>query len=168
VKINFYPDREVLECMYNGCVRDVKADCVVRNELNKWRPNPDKDPRKEVIYAITEDPYNNDGKGYPVMPRTFPQGTWEVSRPRMRDDSYRAPYFIPTDAEQWLPVWELEDGGYSKPTKDYVLDIGYGIHFSASLTTTGCIRVYRKDELLWLVDMINKLLGKHEPITLSV
>jgi len=162
VKINFYPDREVLECMYNGAMRDVKADCVVRNELNGRRPLHDP---TQVVYAMTADPYGR----FPVMPRTFPEGSWSLYTPRMREDRYLAPYFIPTDAEQWLPVWELDDdGGYDHVTDEYVLDLGYGIHFSSSNTTVGCIRVFRKDELLWLVDTVNKLLDKHEPITLSV
>ena len=162
MRINFYPDRSILECEIEGTVRDIKADSIVRNELNGKRHLHDP---SQVVHAMTADPY----KKYPVMPRSFPIGSWNVYRPRAREDRYLAPYFIPTDAEQYLPVWELdENGGYDHATAEHVLDLGYGVHFSISRTTVGCIRIHREDELFWLVAKINKILDAREPITLNV
>jgi len=160
VNIAFYPDSHILECSLTDEIKDIKADCDVRNELNVRRALHSK---KQVIYAMTEDPHNNDGKGYPVMPRTFPTGRWNVTKPRARTDPYRAPFYIPTDAEQYLDVWELdENGGYDHVTCKSVLDIGYGMHFSSSKTTVGCIRIHDESDLMWLVHAINeRLLAGH-------
>ena len=162
MKINFYQDRALLECLIDEKVRDIPASSNVRNELNGQRklhvPG-------EVVYAMTHDPYSRT----PVMPRTFPKGLWRVHKPRRRFDRYLAPFYIPTDAEQYLPVWELDDKlGYSHPGDGMVLDIAYGIHFSTSYTTVGCIRVHNEHDLLWLVETINDLLDAHTDITLSV
>ncbi len=162
MKLNFYHDNNMLKCIINGRAKDIPADCVVRNELNGRRHLHDP---KQVIYAMTEDPYHK----YPVMPRSFPAGAWHVYRPRMRQDKYLAPYFIPTEAEQYLPVWALdENGGYDHATSEHVLDLGYGVHFSISRTTIGCIRIHSESDLLWLVHQINeRLLTEHE-VTLNV
>lgn len=162
MNIAFYPEDRILEVSYNETVRDIMADCVVRNELNGRRHLHD---ASQVVRAMCEDPYNKP----PVMPRTFPNGTWEVSKPRSRTNPYLAPYYIPTDAEQYLDVWALdEEGGYDHATPDRVLDIGYGVHFSTSRTTVGCIRVYEESDLLWLVHTINERLLMGNPVTLTV
>jgi len=162
MKIHFYQEDKRLEVRTASTVRDILADCVVRNEINGWRHRHDPD---EVVRAMTQDPYNKP----PVMPRQFPAGVWKVYAPRPRNDKYLAPYFIPTDAEQFLPIWSLdENGGYDRATSDKVLDIGYGIHFSTSSTTVGCIRIYEIDDLLWLVKKITEQLAGHERVQLSV
>ena len=149
MNLRFYPDHKILECSLSNVIKDIPADCVVRNELNGRRPNPEKIPSEEVVYAITADRYHK----YPVMPRTFPRGVWSVFKPLPRpDDEYLSPFFIPTEAEQYLNVWALdEEGGYDHETDQRVLDLGYGIHFSTSRTTVGCIRIYSEEDLLWLV-----------------
>ncbi|KKL95648.1 hypothetical protein LCGC14_1852410, partial [marine sediment metagenome] len=47
------------------------------------------------------------------------------------------------------------DKGYTKATGRKVLDLGYGLHYSKSLTTVGCIRIHERTKLLWLVNAIN-------------
>jgi hypothetical protein len=161
MRLNFYQDREILECQIDGKVLDIPASCVVRNELNGRRKLHD---AAEVVYAMGHDPYTR----IPVMPRTFPTGHWRVYKPRARVDRYLAPFYIPTDAEQYLPVWALDDHlGYAYPDDGMVLDIGYGLHFSTSPTTVGCIRIHQERDLLWLAETINNLID-HQAIILSV
>lgn len=153
---------KTLIATYKEYSHSIPADCVVRNEENGRRKLHDP---KEVIRAMTYDPYNKP----PVMPRTFPPGKWHVYRPRPHTDEYLAPYFIPTEAEQYLATWDLdENGGYSKPNGGKVLDIGYGLHFSTSLTTVGCIRIYRREDLIWLKNVIEEMYDAREPIWLEV
>ena len=164
MRLNFYPDNKVLECVIGeNNIRDIPADCDVRNEVNGRRRLHDP---KQVRYAMTHDSKNT----YPVMPRVMPSGEWKVSYPRERpDNKYLAPYYIPTDAEQYLEIWELDqDGGYAKATGKKVLDIGYGLHFSTSKTTVGCIRIFSKSDLLWLVHQVNERLVTGNEVTLSV
>ena len=162
MNLRFYQSEKLLEAHIDGTVRDILADCVVRNELNGWRHKHDP---AQVVRAMTHDPYNKP----PVMPRPFPFGDWNVYAPRRREDKYLAPYFIPTDAEQLLTVWALDaDGGYDHPTDEKVLDLGYGLHFSTSSTTTGCIRIFYEDDLLWLVKTIKEQLTHGEHVKLSV
>lgn len=143
-------------------VVSIVADCVVRNEINGWRRLH---APKEVVRAMTHDPYNKP----PVMPRTFPKGHWTIYAPRKRTDEYLAPYFIPTNAEQYLDVWDLdENGGYDKATGNKVLDIGYGLHFSTSNTTVGCIKIHNRDNLLWLVKQIDAAISCGESVTMKV
>jgi len=146
--LRFHPSDQYIEVAYGGIVQDIPASSIVRNELNGWRPlhNPD-----QVVYAMTHDKYHK----YPVMPRPFPRGVWNVGSPMERTDKYLAPYFIPTDAEQMLPIWELDDdGGYDHPTDKWILDLGYGLHFSVSNTTLGCIKGHVRRDLEWLVEGI--------------
>ncbi len=156
MNIAFYPDNHIIECSLTDQIKDIPADCDVRNELNVRRALHDPE---QVVKAMCEDPYNKP----PVMPRTFPEGRWSVYKPRARTSRYLAPFFIPTDAEQYLDVWALdENGGYDHVTSKSVLDLGYGIHFSSSRTTVGCIRVYDESDLMWLVHAINeRLLAGH-------
>ena len=162
MRLVFYPDQSLLTCSIIGRVRDIEASSDVRNELNKRRALHDE---SQVIRAMCEDPYHKP----PVMPRSFPFGEWTVGKPRARKDPYRAPYYIPTDAEQYLDVWELDDdGGYDHPTAQRVLDIGYGLHFSTSSTTVGCIRIHSEGDLLWLVGQWMAEDLRRETTTLSV
>ena len=41
-------------------------------------------------------------------------------------------------------------------------DTGYGLHFSESDTTLGCIKIMRRDDLLWLVDILTVASGRGE------
>jgi len=160
--LRFYSTDKLLEVHVDGTIRDIPADCVVRNELNGWRRKHDP---KEVIRAMAHDPYHKP----PVMPRPFPAGEWNVYAPRERRDPYLAPYFIPTDAEQTLTVWALDKkGGYDHATDETVLDVGYGLHFSTSTSTVGCIRIFEQADLLWLVESIKACLSRGESVRLSV
>jgi len=130
--------------------------CKVRNLENGKRGF------KEVVYTTPKN-----GKPKPYSPQTFPVGRCEVFRPEKREDNYLAPYFIPTDAEQLVDTWLLKDGQYF--IKDGVTyDSEYGIHFSTSATTLGCIRIAEKQDLLDLVDWINKVMNEGEKVYLTV
>jgi hypothetical protein len=102
------------------------------------------------------------------MPKPFPVGIWEVGRPVERHDDYKRPYFIPTTAWQEVKVWEVEQGRYVAETDETVKDYGYGLHYSLSTTTLGCIRIMSLEDLLWLVQNITKAIYAQEKITLEV
>jgi hypothetical protein len=131
--------------------RDIKISCIVRNDINGWRKS------HEVVLSIPE--------GLPVYPMPFPKGVWDVGKPLSRTDPYLAPYFIPTNAYQYLATWTLDDGCYSEKTGHMTRDMGYGLHYSTSNTTQGCIKIMKKGDLLWLVE---KILEDKEPVTLTV
>jgi hypothetical protein len=120
--------------------RSIKCSCNVRNELNGERGGED------IVYSMPDHE--------PYMPRPFPTGSWNIGKPEPRVNKYLAPYFIPTDARQVLPVWSILDGAYDAPTKQTVSDWGYGLHYSESMTTLGCIRIHSREDLLWLVDKL--------------
>ena len=100
---------------------------------------------------------NEDGSdGVPYKPQSFPVGIWDIRAPLARTSIYTAPYFIPTDAHQWVDEWELDEHQlYKCPTGRQVMDWGYGIHHSAINYTFGCLRVVDEVDLLWLVSQIN-------------
>ena len=133
--------------------RVIDISCVVRNELNNRG-------KKEVVYSIPSKK--------PIQPRPFPVGIWTVRKPLARTDPYLAPFFIPTDASQKMPVWAVDAGGYLNVTDATTLDCGYGCHYSTSRTTQGCIKVLKLADLLFLVDMINKALENGDGVTLEV
>jgi hypothetical protein len=165
MRLVFYPDQSLLTCSIIGKVRDIEASSDVRNELNKRRPLHDPKGKGKVILAMGEDPHYKP----PVMPRTFPHGTWTVGKPRPKTNPYLAPYYIPTDAEQYLDIWALDDdGGYDHPTEERVLDMYYGLHFSTSSTTVGCIKIHELRDLEWLVDMWHAEAQRKEETTITV
>jgi hypothetical protein len=132
--------------------RVLPCSCKVRNELTPGG-------RSDVVHSE-----NADGTtGVPYMPRPFPSGLWTVGRPAVifpeKDvHLYMWPFFIPTDAHQLVDVWEVSQEEvlhYIKPTGQQVMDWGYGMHFSSSLTTLGCEKILIESDLRWLVDQIN-------------
>lgn len=126
-----------------GDGRNIAYSCIVRNELNGERGGQD------VTHSMPD--------GKPYMPRRFPKGVWTLGRPVKKTDPYTAPWFIPTDAWQNLPVWSIDEHGfYGKPTGEMIKDVGYGLHCSTSRTTLGCIKLLDLKDLLWLVDQLNK------------
>lgn len=130
-------------------LRMVECDCTVRNEINGWRklgvPG-------EVVHAITKD---NVLTKVPVMPRPFPVGVWKITGAVVRRDKYRWPYLITTNAWQELDVWELDRyGGYLRNSGQTVFDYQYGLHYSESNTTTGCIKIHDVQDLRWLVGQL--------------
>jgi len=135
--------------------RVIQISSKVRNEVNKLR-------------TLTERPVASMPDGKPVMPRSFPPGTWEIYGPLARDSKELAPFFIPTSAFRRLPVWTVENGHYGEPTTETVTDRGYGIHYSEFNNTIGCMKVHKKDDLIWLVGKINAILDRGEKVYLEV
>lgn len=126
--------------------RTIPCSCNVRNELNGQRDGED------IVYSMPDH--------YPYMPRPFPIGIWDIGKPEPRVNKYLAPFFIPTNARQVLPIWSILDGAYDAPTAEHITDWGYGLHYSESTTTLGCIKIHSRDDLLWLVEQLKKE-GKH-------
>lgn len=139
----------------NAFGKDIDISCIVRNELNGWRKS------NEIIFSVPDHK--------PVQPRPFPKGIWNVGKPVAREDPYLAPYYIPTDAWQQLPIWELTaDRKYGHVTTDYVRDTAYGLHTSTSTSTQGCIKINNMHDLLWLVQYIGIYRDKGDIIKLKV
>ena len=132
-----------------------RVSCVVRNEENGWRK------LDEVVYTIPD--------RLPYQPRTFPTGVWKIGRPKRETDPYLAPYFIPTNAAQDVETWELTpEGAYHQPTGRMVRDSGYGLHFSTSNTTIGCIKIRERGCLIRLVSEIIETLAAGQECTIEV
>lgn len=128
---------------------------VTNNVRKRDLQNPE-----DVVYTIPG--------GRPYMPRTFPLGIWKILGVRSKDNPYLAPYFIVTDAWQTVEEWSLDDEGtYLAPTGRMVGDSGYGIHFSTSSTTLGCLKVINKSDIVLLAKMIDERIKK-EAITFTV
>jgi len=139
-----------MEC--NGVT--FKAWCRVRTMANGKRK------KNQVEYSIPDhEPYD---------PAEIPLGTWEVFCPEARQSEYLAPYFIPTSAAQELKIWEIKNGEYVKPTDHLTVDSGYGIHYSTSDTTLGCIRIEKKADLLWLVNQVSAEIRAKKQVFLEV
>lgn len=134
--------------------RTISVSCDVRNEVDGRRH------ADQVVYSMPENK--------PYQPRQFPKGVWNVGRPVARNDPYKRPWFIPTDAFRVVNVWELKDGKYAHITDEVTTDVGYGLHYSESGNTLGCLKITNESDLLWLVDQICKSLDKGEKITLEV
>jgi hypothetical protein len=128
--------------------------CDVRTVANGRRK------RHEVVYSIP-------GK-QPYDPVTFPKGKWMVERPEKRTVPYLAPWFIPTTAWCEVSTYGADKIGYTIPTGYTTIDRGYGLHYSTSGTTLGCIRIAKESDLLLLVELINKTLDAGELVTLEV
>jgi len=131
--------------------RVIDISCKVRSEANGQR-------------KLTESPVLSIPDQKPVMPRPFPVGVWDVFKPEPRDSPALAPFFIPTSAYQVLPVWSGQKS-YGAKTTETVIDRGYGLHFSTFFNTIGCIKIEKKDDLLFLVSKIN---AETEKIKLEV
>lgn len=142
-----------------GIERPIPISCFVRNELNGLRKID------EVVYTMPA--------GIPYYPRRFPTGIWSVTGIRRREDIYREPFFIATDAHQLVDEWRVDDGPdgrprYASPTGRMVQDREYGLHFSRSPTTTGCIKIEERSDLLDLVDRIREAFSSKDLVTLEV
>ena len=131
---------------------EIAADCQVRNELNGERPLNDPE---QVVFAETGNKYDK----IPYMPRRHPEGLWTLGTPRAKppEDEYLWPWFVPTDAWQYIEPWALdENGGYECKNlwEKLVIDKAYGIHYHPGRTTLGCIHVLSEHEHCALVGMI--------------
>jgi hypothetical protein len=126
--------------------RIIPCTCDVRNLENGRRK------RNEIVYSI---PHHK-----PYSPDIFPEGLWQLGKPRVRTDCYRAPFFIPTNAARMTRVWEVKNGLYVRATDELTLDEDFGFHASASPTTLGCGRIgevgdiYEAEDVRWLVRKI--------------
>ena len=132
----------------------IRAWSKVRNELNGYRPNKEKNAagNSDVFYITRSD----GSRGSPSMPRPFPAGKWKITgineHPDKINDGYLYPFYIATDAFQPLDVWELDNRGfYLQNTNKKENDYAYGIHFSTSDWTQGCLRVETENDIRWLV-----------------
>lgn len=140
------------------------ADCNVRNELDDSRKLGD---RTQVVYAMTGNRYDK----IPYMPRRFPEGIFNIVSviEKPPEDTYKWPFFISTDAWQVVTAWSLEGGGgYLRPTNKKVIDYGYGIHFSSSKTTLGCIRIINEIDLRFCVNLLQKEIDTKTKSTITV
>jgi len=120
----------------------------VRNELNALRP---KKGIPDLVYSMDID----GAKKYPVMPRGFPVGAWKITgfneHPDQVNDGYLYPVFISTNAYAMLDIWELDENGcYLKNTGEKCRDYFYGLHFSSSEYTQGCLRIGYISDVRWL------------------
>lgn len=132
--------------------RKIRCWSKVRNELNGLRPRAGK---PDVFYTTTI----GGNKGVPSMPRAFPVGKWKIlgiiPHPDRANDGYLWPFYIATDAWQMLDEWELDSNGvYERKTGKRVPDYAYGLHFSSSDWTQGCIRIGSESDLRWLVEQV--------------
>ena len=91
-------------------------------------------------------PENINGALYPMFyqPMPFPSNLWLLLAVEPNNDEYTAPFFLKTNAHQTVTCF---DGSV-------VEDYGYGIHFSTSDTTLGCIRVAKESDLRWLASLV--------------
>jgi len=115
---------------------------------------------KEVRYCIPD--------SLPYDPLPFPKGIWNITGVEWQKDfgfdkwEY-GDIKIRTDALQWVNVWELDkDGNYWRPTDKWVMDYGYLIHYSESLTTLGCIRGGTRIETNTLAKFVQEQLAKEK------
>lgn len=128
--------------------RLIPCSCEVRNlENGRRKPN-------EIVYSL---PHHK-----PYSPDVFPEGLWQIGRPRVRTDCYRAPFFIPTNAARMTRVWEVKNGLYVRATDELTLDEDFGLHASASPTSLGCGLIgevgdiYEAEPVRWMVERINR------------
>jgi hypothetical protein len=129
---------------------DKKIECwsKVRNEINGLRP---KRGVPDLVYSMGKDGRSE----YPVMPRSFPSGVWRITgfieHPDAEKDGYLYPVYIATNAYQMLNIWSLDENGYYlKNTGEKIADYFYGLHFSNSDWTHGCLRIKKESDIRWL------------------
>ena len=134
--------------------RMIVCSCVVKTLAEGTRP------RWMIVRTLPGD------KPYDPLP--FPKGVWKVGTPRARIDPYKAPFFVPTNAFQSVEIWEVEDRAYTRPTGEFTRDEGYGLHFSTSRTTLGCVKIEDERDVLWIVDRIEGAFGKGESVEMEV
>ena len=141
---------------YEGeTILNMIADCVVRNEVNKWRKF------HEVVKTYP--------RRLPYMPRRIPSGVHKIISVEWTDNPEYAPVKIRTDVERKVFVWEIDRlGNYSRQTEQTTIDIGYLIHYTKSKTTHGCIRANSEREVAKLATIIECRLRAKEDVFLEV
>lgn len=136
----------------------MRAWSKVRNEVNGFRPSFEKTSKgdQDVFFMYRED----GSKGPPSMPRPFPVGKWKITdireKPDPVADKYFYPVYIATDAHQSLDIWELDGRGfYLRNTNVKEEDYAYGLHFSVSEWTQGCMRIGTESDARWLAKHVH-------------
>ena len=120
----------------------------------------------EVIRSIPDN--------LPYDPRPFPKGLWNVTgvewqKEKGFDPKTYGPVKIRTGAWQHVNVWELDkDGDYFRETEQQTRDEGYLLHYSASPTTLGCIRLASPADAETIAGIIQRLLEKREQVQMEV
>jgi len=119
-----------------------------------------------VVYSENED----GSQGMPYQPQRFPLGTWQIIAAEASQAPLLAPFFIRTNAHQFVPVWELDAlGKYKCATGETVDDWGYGIHFDALYEATdGCLHLYSAEDATWLAGNIIASQKDGEAVQLTV
>jgi len=140
------------ELWYNGIM--IPCSCNVRNELNGLRG----------MHEITRTMPN----GKPYMPRIFPIGTWKVGMPIPKYSAEMAPYFIPTNAFQVVPIWNTMLGSYTSMSDEMDKDEAYGLHFSEYKNTLGCIKIRNTVDLIELVHVIQDCFKRKDEVYVIV
>ena len=109
----------------------------VRNEINNERSEPD--AKTFPLNAREERQY--------YFPREFPGGIWNIEKSVPKNDDIFGKVYIPTTAYQSVSVYGPVSGAKPVKTKegrfiptDTQQDTAYGLHFSESGTTQGCIK----------------------------
>jgi len=150
--------------------RDIGVTNNVRNELNGLRTS------SEVVFSTDQ----NGENGKPYYPRQFPAGKWYITDIVAHDknkadgtpvEPYLYPFFLQTNAHQTVPVYKLEIvndkqriGAPDGTREDWL----YGLHYSTSSTTLGCIKIVKQDDLLWLVGQIKAAWHDNQIVSMEV
>jgi len=140
------------------------GSCLVRTLGNGLRPLHDK---SQVYYSM-----NADGsQGKPIMPGTFPSGTWQVEGVQTMDNPNTdyGPVVIRTNAHQIRKVWILDAaGGYDYESADEVMDWFYQIHFcdpvQFGIWSDGCEHVAVKSDMMALAAAVKAVLSGGESV----
>ncbi|MDR0455851.1 MAG: hypothetical protein LBH20_04100 [Treponema sp.] len=146
------------QLLVNGAVFSVS--CRVRTVCDGTRG------RDEVVRSIPDN--------LPYDPMPFPKGLWNITGVERQEDkgfdrSVYGPVKIRTDARQKVNVWELDaDGDYRKESERQINDAGYLLHYSASGTTLGCIRLDSPADAETIAGVIQRLFEKGEAVQLEV
>ena len=130
------------------------CSCNVRNEINGLRKN------SEIVYSMPD--------GLPYQPRRFPKGLWKIEKPVAKSEDWLKPWFIPTNASQKLPVWEVRNGLYIKPTERLIEDSGYGFHNGTSLNTWGCCRLDTVEGITKMANLVFEAINDGEEVWAEV
>ena len=136
----------------------------VRNELTGERPDPSRLPDVEYSMPL------GSGERLPVMPRTFPEGSWDIFEARQTDEKWLQPVKLMTNAHQKLNVWKLGSGGnYESQTDELVDDSGYRVHYcNGSHHTDGCIGLESLEDMKYLATVVQDALTNNERVQLVV
>ena len=150
--------------------RDIGVTNNVRNELNGLRTS------SEVVFSTDQ----NGANGRPYYPRQFPAGKWYITDIVAHDkkkpdgtpvEPYLYHFFLQTNAHQSVPVYKLEIvndkqkiGAPDGTREDWL----YGLHYSTSSTTLGCIKIVKQDDLLWLVGQIKAAWHDNQIVSMEV